>query len=40
MERAINELKNSPAVATRCDKRGYVFLGTVTAATLVIRLRT
>lgn len=39
VERAINELKNSRAVATRYDKRGYVFLGTVTAAALVIWLR-
>lgn len=30
----------SRAVATRYDKRGYVFLGTVTAAALVIWLRT
>ncbi|AUY53714.1 hypothetical protein EH183_38340 [Streptomyces sp. CB01881] len=28
------------AVATRFDKRGYVHLGTVTTAALVIRLRT
>lgn len=40
MERAINKLKNSRAVATRYDKRGYVFLGTVTAAALAIWLRT
>lgn len=40
VERAINKLKNPRTVATRCDKRGYVFLGTVTTATLVIRLRT
>ncbi|MFD4175531.1 IS5 family transposase [Streptomyces anulatus] len=39
VERAINRLKNSRAVATRYDKRGYVFLGTVTAAALVIWLR-
>lgn len=39
MERAINKLKQSRAVATRYDKRSYVFLGTVTAATLVIWLR-
>lgn len=38
VERAINKLKNSRAVATRYDKRGYVFLGTVTAAALVIWL--
>ncbi|MGW8889628.1 hypothetical protein [Streptomyces sp. NPDC055749] len=40
VERAINRLKNSLAVATRYDKRGYVFLVTVTAAALVIWLRT
>ncbi|MET9880469.1 hypothetical protein ABZZ36_38570, partial [Actinacidiphila glaucinigra] len=28
------------AVATRYDKRGYVYLGTATAAALVIWLRT
>lgn len=28
-----------PAVAIRYDKRGYVFLGAVTAAALVIWLR-
>jgi transposase len=39
VERAINKLKQSRAVATRYDKRGYVFLGTVTAASVVIRLR-
>ncbi|WP_443078561.1 hypothetical protein [Streptomyces sp. NBC_01497] len=42
MERAINKLNQSRAVATRYDKRGYVYLGTATATatTLVIRLRT
>ncbi|WP_443078961.1 transposase [Streptomyces sp. NBC_01497] len=35
-----NKLKQSRAVATRYDKRGYVYLGTATAATLVIWLRT
>jgi transposase len=39
VERAINRLKQSRAVATRHDKRGYVFLGTVTAASLAIWLR-
>jgi hypothetical protein len=40
VERAINKLKNHRHVATRYDRRGYVFLGTVTAAALVIGLRT
>ncbi|MEU9111375.1 IS5 family transposase [Streptomyces sp. NPDC048483] len=40
VERTINRLRQSRAVATRYDKRGYVFLGTATAATLVIWLRT
>lgn len=40
IERAINRLKQHRAVATRCDKRGYVYLGTATAAALVIWLRT
>ncbi len=40
VERAINRLKQSRAVATRYDKRGYVFLGTATVAALVIWLRT
>ncbi|WP_371098162.1 hypothetical protein [Streptomyces sanglieri] len=40
VERAINRLKQSRATATRYDKRGWVFLGTVTAAAVVIRLRT
>ncbi len=39
VERAINTLKTFRAVATRFDKRGYVYLGTVTAAALVIWLR-
>ncbi|MFF3060384.1 IS5 family transposase [Streptomyces sp. NPDC057909] len=40
VERAIKRLKQSRAVATRYDKRGHVFLGTVTAAALLIWLRT
>ncbi|SCF56941.1 Transposase DDE domain-containing protein [Streptomyces sp. Ncost-T10-10d] len=40
VERAINKLKHARAVATRYDKRGYVYLGTVTATALVIWLRT
>lgn len=40
VERAINKLNQSRAVATRYDKRGYVYLGTVTVAALTIWLRT
>ncbi|SFT31444.1 Transposase DDE domain-containing protein [Streptomyces sp. ok210] len=40
IERAINKLKQARAVATRYDKRGYVFLGTATVAALMIWLRT
>ncbi len=39
VERAINKLKAFRSVATRFDNRGYVYLGTVTAAALVIWLR-
>jgi transposase len=39
VEQAINKLKHARAVATRYDKRGYVYLGTITAATLVSWLR-
>ncbi|MCZ4602838.1 hypothetical protein O3S80_03430 [Streptomyces sp. Lzd4kr] len=39
VERMINRLKQSRAVATRYDKRGYVFLGTATIAALLVRLR-
>ncbi|MFD9434204.1 hypothetical protein [Streptomyces sp. NPDC060002] len=39
MERAIGRLKQFRAAATRYDKRGYVYLGTVTAAALLIWLR-
>ncbi|MCX4678790.1 MFS transporter [Streptomyces sp. NBC_01433] len=40
VERAINHSKRFHAAATRHDKRGYVSLGTATAAALVIWLRT
>ncbi|MFJ4869494.1 IS5 family transposase [Streptomyces sp. NPDC088757] len=40
VERAINRLKQSRAVATRYDKRGYVYLGTATVAAVAIWLRT
>ncbi|MEV4908282.1 transposase, partial [Streptomyces albidoflavus] len=40
VERAINRLKHARAVATRYDKRNHIYLGTVTAAALVIWLRT
>ncbi|AWL38244.1 IS5 family transposase [Streptomyces sp. SM18] len=40
VERTINRLKQFPAVATRYDKRGYVFLGTATVASVAIWLRT
>ncbi|MFF8588007.1 hypothetical protein ACWIFK_31395 [Streptomyces althioticus] len=39
VERAINRLKQSRAVATRYDKRGYIFRGTATTADLLIWLR-
>ncbi|WP_443043875.1 IS5 family transposase [Streptomyces sp. NBC_00322] len=39
VERAINKLKGFRAVATRYDKRGHVFLGTVTFAAIIIWLR-
>ncbi|CUM43786.1 hypothetical protein H4W23_01870 [Streptomyces gardneri] len=39
MERAIGKLKQFGAVATRYDKRGYVCQGSVTAAALLIWLR-
>ncbi|MDX2561212.1 IS5 family transposase [Streptomyces sp. TX20-6-3] len=39
VERTINRLKNARAVATRYDKRAYVFHGTVTAATIRLWLR-
>ncbi len=37
--RAINRLKTFRAVATRFDKRGYMYLGTPTVAALAIWLR-
>lgn len=39
IERTINRLKNFRAVATRYDKRAYVFHGTVTAAAIRLWLR-
>ncbi|MFF4484332.1 hypothetical protein ACFY1A_46225 [Streptomyces sp. NPDC001520] len=39
-ERAINRLEHAKAVATRYNKRRCLFLGTVTAEALAIRLRT
>lgn len=39
VERCISKLKQFRAVATRYDKRGYVYLGTVTVASLIIWLR-
>ncbi|GGP61997.1 IS5 family transposase [Streptomyces sindenensis] len=39
VERTINALKNSRAVATRCDKRAYIFHGTVTVAAIRLWLR-
>ncbi|MFD9224352.1 hypothetical protein ACFWDI_31135 [Streptomyces sp. NPDC060064] len=41
VERAINGSSSTgPWLPTRYDKRGYVFLGTATAASVVIWLRT
>jgi DNA invertase Pin-like site-specific DNA recombinase len=39
IERTINALKNSRAVAMRFDKRGYIFYGTVTVASIRLWLR-
>ncbi|MFT2017597.1 IS5 family transposase [Streptomyces sp. 796.1] len=39
VERTINRLKNSRAIATRYDKRAYVFHGTLTVAAIHLRLR-
>ncbi|MET7566721.1 IS5/IS1182 family transposase, partial [Streptomyces sp. NPDC005479] len=38
--RAINRLKGFRAVATRYEKRAYIYLGTITLATIFIWLRT
>lgn len=40
VERAINKLKGFRAVATRYEKRSYIYLGTITLAALIIWLRT
>ncbi|MFF8659708.1 IS5 family transposase [Streptomyces huasconensis] len=40
VERAINRLKGFRTVATRYEKRAYIYLGTVTLAALIIWLRT
>ncbi|WP_443079468.1 IS5 family transposase [Streptomyces sp. NBC_01717] len=40
VERAINRLKGFRAVATRYEKRAYIYLGTVTLAAIMIWLRT
>jgi transposase len=39
VERTINQLKMFRAVATRFDKRAYVFHGTVTVAAIRLWLR-
>ena len=39
VERTINALKNFRAVATRFDKRAYVFHGTITVAAVRLWLR-
>jgi transposase len=38
-ERAFNKLKQFRAVATRFDKRDYIYNGTIEVATIRIRLR-
>lgn len=40
VERTINRLKSFRAVATRFDKRAYVFHGTITVAAIRLWLRT
>jgi transposase len=40
VERAVNRLKGFRAVATRYEKRAYIYLGTVALAALMIWLRT
>jgi hypothetical protein len=40
VERTINRLKGFRAVATRYEKRAYLYLGTITLAALLIWLRT
>ncbi|MEW2426294.1 transposase [Streptomyces nigra] len=40
VEHAINRLKGIRAVATRYEKRAYIYLGTVSLTTLMIWLRT
>lgn len=40
LERTVNRLKIFRAVATRYDKRAYVFHGTVTVASIRLWLRT
>ena len=39
VERTINRLKNFRAIATRYDKRAYVYQGTVTVASIRLWLR-
>jgi transposase len=39
VERAINKLRATRAVATRYDKRDYVYLGTIDVASIMIWLR-
>lgn len=39
IERTINQLKHSQAVATRYGKRAYVFTGTVTVVSIRLWIR-